>query len=163
MALLKIICWALICNIRIRFPPGHGKLWLRYWIPLEIEFKSRVDMASDSNRYTAQRYHPWAVAQLSTREKKQKRGEFKTPPRPTGRRSNNWEKPLRLTYCIPNIICQNACRFLIVFGMNDIKLFIFISKTVTLWIVSTVWQIASFDIISNMQWKYRANPFYSTS
>ena len=37
-----------------------------FWrhIPLEIEFKSRVDMASDSNWYTAQRYHPWAVRQL---------------------------------------------------------------------------------------------------
>ena len=33
-----------------------------FWrhIPLEIEFKSRVDMGSDSNWYTAQRYHPWA-------------------------------------------------------------------------------------------------------
>ena len=61
-----------------------------FWrhIPLEIEFKSRVDMGSDSNHYTAQRYNPWAVAQLSTRKKKQKRGEFKTPPYPTGRRSN---------------------------------------------------------------------------
>ena len=31
-----------------------------FWrhILLEIEFKSRVDMGSDSNRYTAQRYHP---------------------------------------------------------------------------------------------------------
>ena len=29
-----------------------------FWrhIPLEIEFKSRVDMGSDSNRYIAQRY-----------------------------------------------------------------------------------------------------------
>ena len=61
-----------------------------FWrhIPLEIEFKSRVDMGSDSNRYTAQRYHPWAVARLSTRKKTQKLGEFKTPPYPTGRRSN---------------------------------------------------------------------------
>ena len=42
-----------------------------FWrhIPLKIEFKSRVDMGSDSNRYTAQRYHPRAVARLSTREK----------------------------------------------------------------------------------------------
>ena len=42
-----------------------------FWrhIPPKIEFKSRVDMGSDSNRYTVQRYHPWAVARLSTREK----------------------------------------------------------------------------------------------
>ena len=46
-------------------------------------------MGSDSNRYTVQRYHPWAVAQLSTWKKTQKRGHFKTPPYPTGRRSNN--------------------------------------------------------------------------
>ena len=61
-----------------------------FWrhIPLEIEFKSRVDMGSDSNRYTAQQYHPWAVGRLSTRKKTQKRGEFKTPPYSTGRRSN---------------------------------------------------------------------------
>ena len=63
-----------------------------FWrhIPLEIEYKSRVDMGSDSNRYTAQRYNPWAVAQLSTRKKnkKRKQGEFKTPPYLTGRRSN---------------------------------------------------------------------------
>ena len=42
-------------------------------ILLEIEFKSRVDMGSDSNRYTAQRYSPWAAAQLSTPKKKIKR------------------------------------------------------------------------------------------
>ena len=59
-----------------------------FWrhIPLEIEFKSR---GSDSN---AQRYHPLAVAQLVTPKKKNRkieRGEFITPPRPTGRRSNN--------------------------------------------------------------------------
>ena len=57
-----------------------------FWrhIPLEIEFKSR---GSDSN---AQRYHPLAVAQLVTPKKNRKieRGEFITPPRPTGRRSN---------------------------------------------------------------------------
>ena len=58
-----------------------------FWrhIPLEIEFKSR---SSDSN---AQRYHPLAVAQLVTPKKKTRkieRGEFITPPRPTGRRSN---------------------------------------------------------------------------
>ena len=29
-----------------------------------------------------QRCHPWAVRRLSTREKKQKRGEFIIPPRP---------------------------------------------------------------------------------
>ena len=31
-----------------------------FWrhILLEIEFKSRVDMGSDSNRYTVQRYSP---------------------------------------------------------------------------------------------------------
>ena len=31
-----------------------------FWrhILLEVEFKSPVDMGSDSNRYTAQRYHP---------------------------------------------------------------------------------------------------------
>ena len=77
-----------------------------FWrhILLEIEFKSRVDMGSDSNRYSVQRYSPWAAAQLSTpkkkkkkknrnggilrlrlaygrRSKKQKRGHFKTPPR----------------------------------------------------------------------------------
>ena len=44
-----------------------------FWrhIPLEIEFKSPVDMGSDidSNRYTAQLYNPWTVAQLSTRKK----------------------------------------------------------------------------------------------
>ena len=52
--------------------------------PLEIEFKSR---GSNSN---AQRYYPWAVRRLSTREKrKQRRGEFITPPRPTGRWGNN--------------------------------------------------------------------------
>ena len=69
-----------------------------FWrhIPLETEFKSRVDMGSDSNRYTAQRYIPRAVARLSTREKKQKRCEFKTPPYPTGRRSNNLQ--LQQTY-----------------------------------------------------------------
>ena len=33
------------------------------------EYKNPVDMGSDSNRYTAQRYNPWAVAQLSTRKK----------------------------------------------------------------------------------------------
>ena len=67
-----------------------------FWrhIRLEIEFKSRIDMGSDNNRYTAQRYHPWAVARISTREKKQKRGEFKTPPYPTGRRSKNWKTNL---------------------------------------------------------------------
>ena len=65
-----------------------------FWrhILLEIEFKSRVDMGSDSNRYTAQRYSPRAAAQLSTPKKKEnrkiERGEFITPPRPTGRRSN---------------------------------------------------------------------------
>ena len=54
-----------------------------FWrhILLEIEFKSRVDMGSDSNRYSVQRYSPWAAAQLSTpkknfkkTKKKQKRG-----------------------------------------------------------------------------------------
>ena len=65
-----------------------------FWrhILLEIEFKSRVDMGSDSNRYSVQRYSPWAAAQLSTPKKtkkpqktppkkNQKRGHFKTPPR----------------------------------------------------------------------------------
>ena len=58
-----------------------------FWrhILLEIEFKSRVDMGSDSNRYSVQRYSPGAAAQLSTpkkkTKKKQKRGHFKTPPR----------------------------------------------------------------------------------
>ena len=43
-----------------------------FWrhILLEIEFKSRVDMGSDSNWYTAQRYSPRAAAQLSTPKKK---------------------------------------------------------------------------------------------
>ena len=41
--------------------------WRR--ILLEIEFKSRGDMGSDS---IAQRYHPWAAAQLSTPKKKRK-------------------------------------------------------------------------------------------
>ena len=67
-----------------------------FWrhILLEMEFKSRVDMGSDSNRYSVQRYSPWTAAQLSTPKKKKKenrnieRGEFITPPRPTGRRSN---------------------------------------------------------------------------
>ena len=38
-----------------------------FWrhILLEIEFKSRVDMGSESNRCTAQRYSPGAAAQLS--------------------------------------------------------------------------------------------------
>ena len=46
-----------------------------FWrhILLEIEFKSRVDMGSDSNRYTVQRYSPWAAAQLSTPKKKKKK------------------------------------------------------------------------------------------
>ena len=45
-----------------------------FWrhILLEIEFKSLVDMGSDSNRYTAQRYSPWAAAQLSTPKIKRK-------------------------------------------------------------------------------------------
>ena len=61
-----------------------------FWqhIPLEIEFG---DLGSDSN---AQRYHPFTVRRLSTHRKerkKQKRGEFITPPRPTGRRNNKVE------------------------------------------------------------------------
>ena len=36
----------------------HVKLCVLATHPLEIEFKSRVDMGSDSNRYTAQRYNP---------------------------------------------------------------------------------------------------------
>ena len=46
-----------------------------FWrhIVLEIEFKSRVDMGSESNRYSVQRYSPWAAAQLSTPKKKQKK------------------------------------------------------------------------------------------
>ena len=73
-----------------------------FWrhILLEIEFKSRVDMGSDSNRYTAQWYSPWAAAQLSKREKirnrKIERGEFITPPRPTGRRSNEQWRSFKL-------------------------------------------------------------------
>ena len=63
----------------------HVKLCIWRHILLEIEFKSRVDMDSDSNRYTVQRYRPLAAAQLSTpkkkQQKKQKRGHFKTPPR----------------------------------------------------------------------------------
>ena len=49
-----------------------------FWrhILLQIEFKSRVDMGSDSNRYTAQRYSPWAAAQLSTPKKKTETGAF---------------------------------------------------------------------------------------
>ena len=45
-----------------------------FWrhILLEMEFKSRVDMGSDSNRYSVQRYSPWAAAQLSTPKKKNK-------------------------------------------------------------------------------------------
>ena len=65
-----------------------------FWqhILLEIEFKSRVDMGSDSN---PQSVYCTAVSPMSgsptfdTGKKKQKRGEFKTPPYPTGRRSNN--------------------------------------------------------------------------
>ena len=59
-----------------------------FWrhILLEMEFKSRVDMGSDSNRYSVQRYSPGAAAQLSTPKKNnkktpQKLGHFKTPPR----------------------------------------------------------------------------------
>ena len=57
-----------------------------FWrhILLEIEFKSRrVDMGSDSNRYTAQRYSPWAAAQLSTPKKKPETGAFQDSASPT--------------------------------------------------------------------------------
>ena len=58
--------------------------WVFWWdILLEIDLKCWAQ-----NGYV-QRYHPWALRRLLTPKKKQKRGEFKTPPRPTGRRSNN--------------------------------------------------------------------------
>ena len=64
-----------------------------FWrhILLEIEFKSRVDMGSESQIAFG---YCTAVSPMSgsptfdTGKKKQKRGEFKTPPYPTGRRSN---------------------------------------------------------------------------
>ena len=40
-------------------------------------------------------------------EKKQKRGEFKTPPRPTGRRSNKWQFKLIIYY--PPLLIYVPC------------------------------------------------------
>ena len=65
-----------------------------FWrhILLEIEFKSRVDMGSDSNRYSVQRYSPWAAAQLSTPKKKKKNrnGGILRLRLAYGRRSNKY-------------------------------------------------------------------------
>ena len=73
-----------------------------FWrhILLEIEFKSRVDMGSESQIAFG---YCTAVSPMSgsptfdTGKKKQKRGEFKTPPYPTGRRSN-------YVYCIKTLM-----------------------------------------------------------
>ena len=61
-----------------------------FWrhILLEIEFKSRVDMGSDSSRYTVQRYHPWALHQLSTPKKNPRNGGILRLRLAYGRRSN---------------------------------------------------------------------------
>ena len=84
-----------------------------FWrhIPLEIQFKSR---GSDSN---AQRYHPLAVAQLVTPKKKPRkieRGEFITPPRPTGRRSNKQRFSFKviLNPTQPQLNCINVLNLL---------------------------------------------------
>ena len=71
-----------------------------FWrhILLEIEFKSRVDMGSDSNRYSVQRYSPGAAAQLSTpkknKKKKNRNGGILRLRLAYGRRSN---EPTRVT------------------------------------------------------------------
>ena len=87
-----------------------------FWrhILLEMEFKSRVDMGSDSNRYSVQRYSPWAAAQLSTPKKNKKKtknrnGRILRLRLAYGRRSNNyklhWDWPL--TLYITKTCCQN--------------------------------------------------------
>ena len=83
-----------------------------FWrhILLEIEFKSRVDMGSDSNRYSVQRYSPWAAAQLSTPKKKKKKkktnrnGGILRLRLAYGRRSNHAYK----FNCVAIRLCRTA-------------------------------------------------------
>ena len=71
---IKHFGWESSCCLDVLLYMLNCVFWRH--ITLEIEFKSPVDMGSDSNRYTAQRYNPWAVARLSTRKKKTETGRI---------------------------------------------------------------------------------------